>query len=48
MRLTFILNAPAQLESGVVLLALPVLRDFLVLSSLQEGFPQVDDWLDVQ
>ncbi len=49
-RLKFILNAPAQLESGGYLNCVAfVLRDSLLSSSLQErGFPEVADWLTVQ
>ncbi len=51
MRLKFILNAPAQLESGVVLACFAfVLRQgfpFVVVFS-ERGFIKVADWLTVQ
>ncbi len=51
MRLKFILNAPAQLESGVVLLACVgcYVKGFpCVVIVAGREFPKFDDWLDVQ
>ncbi len=48
MRLKFILNAPAQLESGGYLVCLCVKGFPFVSSFAERGFPEVADWLTVQ
>ncbi len=48
MRLNFILNAPAQLESGGYLCCLCVKGFPFVIVFAERGFPKVADWLTVQ
>ncbi len=48
MRLTFILNAPAQQESGGYLHCLCVKGFPFVIIVAGKGFPEVADWLTVQ